>query len=209
MPATPLTPFAAQRWREFIGEAQANRLRVTALAVFYVVHLWAYLSSIGKLPALSFLQLADAGAISPRYHTAITCLALVWVLVALGVQFCLRSGVFPRWFGYATISADVLLATALLCLGAGPRSALVTLYFLLLIAAAMRSSWRLVIFTTAACVVSYLAVLGDAKFALTTLEETDVIIPRYQQAQFLGSLLLAGWGLAWLTREGDAPRSPF
>ncbi len=57
--------FITQRWQQYSGESRANLLRILAVGIFYLIHLWNYFSSQGKLPNWGpfseFLQLAEGG----------------------------------------------------------------------------------------------------------------------------------------------------
>jgi hypothetical protein len=56
--------FIAQRWQAYDAEARVNLLRIIAIGAFYLVHLWSYFSSQGKLPQFGFWQLGAGDTIS-------------------------------------------------------------------------------------------------------------------------------------------------
>src|SRR3954452_5421392 len=89
--------FIAERWQAYEAESRANLLRITAIGAFYLVHLWSYFSSQGKLPNFGFFQLADAGEISRQFHLEITLLTVAWAMLALGILVALQQRIFPLW----------------------------------------------------------------------------------------------------------------
>jgi hypothetical protein len=199
--------FITQRWQAYDAEARANLLRIVAVGAFYLIHLWSYFSSQGRLPHFAFLQLADAGEISKQFHVVVTLLAAAWAMLALGILLCLQQRIFPRWLPYFSTTCDVILLTSIICVAAGPRSVLVVGYFLILIVATLRLSLPLVWYAAAACAVSYLCVLGGAKwpaeFGLDRINTTigDLRVPRYQQFIMLLSIVLAGVMLGQIVRR--------
>jgi hypothetical protein len=199
--------FIAQRWQEYDAEGRANLLRIVAVGLFYIVHLWSYVGSRGWLPLPGVLQLAGQGEIDQRFHVAVTLLAVAWSMLALGILLCLQQQVFPRWLPYLSTSFDVVLLTAMICLGAAARSPLVVGYFLIMILATLRINLGLIRFSTGACALAYLCVLGCAKwpatFGLDEFGRTAVAIhvPRYQQVITLFAILLAGVTLGQIVRR--------
>src|SRR5262245_42221733 len=127
--------FIAQRWQAYDAEIRANLLRIIAIGTFYIVHLWSYFSSQGRLPQFGFLQIADAGEISKHFHVVVTLLAAAWAMLALGILLSLQQRIFPRWLPYFSTGCDVVILTSIICVADGPRSALVVGYFLILVLA--------------------------------------------------------------------------
>ena len=199
--------FVTQRWQEYDAEGRSNLLRILGVGLFYIVHLWSYAGSRGWLPLPGILQLAGQAEIDQRFHIAVTLLAVAWSMLALGILLCLQQQVFPRWLPYLSTSFDVVLLTAMICLGAAARSPLVVGYFLILILATLRMNLWLVRFTAAACGLAYLCVLGCSKWPATFgLEQfgrtaTDFHVPRYQQAITLLAFLLASVTLGQIVRR--------
>jgi hypothetical protein len=200
--------FIAQRWQAYEAESRANLLRICAIGLFYLVHLWSYFSSQGKLPNFGFLQLADAGAISRQFHIAATWLAVAWAMFALAVLIALQQKFFPRWLPYASTAFDIAMLTCIICLGDVGRSALIVGYFLILILAALRLSLPLVWFATAAAAVGYLSVLGVARWPesfgfgkLSGAASVDLRVPRYQEAIVILAIAFAGILLGQVVRR--------
>jgi len=136
--------FIAGRWQEFEGESRANLLRVTAIALFYVI------------------ELINRAQVTQVFHTAVTALAAAWLLTSWAVYLCLQRRVFPGAMKFLSTGVDLLLFTCLMLLADGPRSPLLVGYFFILTLAALRFSVPLLRFTTAGALLSYLAVAGQA-----------------------------------------------
>lgn len=171
------------RWQEYEGEARANLLRLVGIAAFYLVELANYyglrLGDIIAMPA----------ARSREFHLAVTALAVAWVMVALGVQVCLRNRIFPAGLKYLSTGADLVLMTVLLGIAGGPRSPAVSAYFVILALAAMRLSVPLIRMATAGTLAGFLIVIARADW----LGQPNV--PRDQQAILLLCLALTGTAL--------------
>jgi hypothetical protein len=193
--------FVAQRWQGFAAEARVNLLRIIAIGAFYIVHLWSYYSSLGKVPPLGFFQIAGAGEIGKEFHSEITLLAVAWAMLALGILYALHQKFFPRWLPYFTTASDVVLLVAVLCIANGPRSPLVAGFFLVLVLASIRLNITLIRFTTICCGLGYLAVLGYAKWSARGQQLADEIrVPRYHEVIVLLAILLAGVMLGQVVR---------
>jgi hypothetical protein len=200
--------FIAQRWQAYEAEARANLLRIIAIGAFYVVHLWSYFSAQVQLPQANFLQLAAPGEINEQFHTAVTLLAAVWTMLALGVLLVLQQRIFPHWLPYFSTTCDIALLTSVICLGSVARSPLVVGYFLILVLGTLRLSLPVIWFTTVGCAMAYLCVLGCAKwpdmFGMAVLvagHTADFRVPRYHQVIVLLSIFLAGVMLGQIVRR--------
>lgn len=191
---TPTIWHITQRWQQYEGEARANLLRIIAIGTFYVIHLWNYFSSLGRLPDWGFLQLAEAGEIDRRFHVMVTLLALAWIAMAAAIHLSLRARVFPGWLPAASTVADVLFLTGVLCISSGPRSPLVVGYFLVIALSALRFSLPLVRIATVSALFGYVGVLGSAKWptAFGLASEVDFTVPRFHQLVVLAGLALTG-----------------
>ncbi len=200
--------FITQRWQAYDAESRANLLRIIAIGLFYLVHLWSYFGSQGWLPNYGFLQIAESGEISKRFHLLITLIAVAWAMFALGILLALQQQIFPRWLPYFSTGCDIVLLTGVICLGGMARSPLVVGYFLVLILAALRLSLPLIWFATAACGLAYLSVLGCAKwperFGLSQLvgqTAADLRVPRYHEIIVLVAIVMAGVMLGQIVRR--------
>lgn len=198
MPDVPSTSdrswFIAQRWQQFEGEARANLLRITAIGTFYLIHLWSYFSSQGKLPDWGVLQLAGEGEVGKKFHVMVTLLAIAWSMLAVGVHLSLRARIFPTWISLVSTLGDVVFLTSMLLISNGPKSPLLVGYFLIIALASLRFDLWLVRVTTVATTVGYLCLLGYAKWPATFGRDAtvDLTVPRYHQMIFLVGLALTG-----------------
>jgi hypothetical protein len=173
--------FIVGRWQEFEGEGRANLLRIAGVGAFYCVELVNYYTGVVERP----------------FHQAVTALALTWALVGLGVLFCLGQHVFPALLKFLSTGADIVLLTAILVLANGPKSPLIMGYLLVIVLAALRFSLRLIWFASAGSVLSYMFLLGYARW----FTERDLQVPRYHQAIFVLALVLTGIVLGQVIRR--------
>lgn len=193
--------FIAQRWQAYDAESRANLLRIIAVGAFYIVHLWSYFSSQGRVPNFGFFQIADAGEISRQFHVQITLLAVAWAMLALGVLVALQQRIFPPWLPYCTTACDIVLLSSVLSISNGARSPLVAGYFLILVLATLRMSLPLVRFTTVACAFGYLAVLGCCKWVTASAAlRAEQQVPRYHEVIVELAIVLAGIMLGQVVR---------
>lgn len=195
--------FIAGRWQQYDGEARANLLRISAIGVFYLLHLWNYLSSQGRLPNWGFLQLDKVGVIDRRFHLLATLLALSWAMAAVAVHLCLRNRVFPRWISAATTAFDLAMLTCVLSISSGPQSPLVVGYFLIIVLAALRFSLPLVRLATVGAAIGYVCVLGVAKWPERFGRDAhvDLTVPRYEQLVMLAAIALCGVFVGQVVRQ--------
>lgn len=186
--------FITKRWQQYEGEARANLLRIAGIGTFYLIHLWNYFSSQGKLPNWGFLQLAEQGEVDRRFHLMVSLLALAWVMLAAAVHLALRSRVFPAWLPAVSTLADVLFLTSVLIISSGPHSPLVSCYFLVIAISALRFDLTLVRLATIGAMIGYVCVLGVAKWPATFGRDAtvDITVPRYQQLVTLAAIGLTG-----------------
>jgi hypothetical protein len=200
--------FIAQRWQAYEAESRANLLRIFAIGVFYLVHLWSYFGSQGWLPNYGFLQIAESGEISKRFHLLVTLVAVAWAMLALGILLALQHRIFPRWLPYFSTGCDIMLLTSIVCLGGMARSPLVVGYFLVLILATLRLSLPLIWFATAGSGLAYLCVLGCVKWPeSSSLSQSlgqnaaELSVPRYHELIMLVAIVMAGVMLGQITRR--------
>ncbi len=173
--------YALGRRQEYEGEGRTNLLRVAAIALFYLVELANHHGlSLGAFP---MPRVRDR-----PFHLAVTALAVAWTMVGLAVHLCLRRQVFPAALKYASTGCDLLLLTCVLTVADGPRSPLVTAYFLIIALATVRLSLPLVRFATLGSVSGYLVLLGYARWYAVR----DIHVPRYHEAVVLLALSLTG-----------------
>ncbi|MCY2994349.1 MAG: hypothetical protein NTY19_41730 [Planctomycetota bacterium] len=173
--------FIVGRWQEYEGEGRANLLRIIGIGVFYGIELVNYYTGVVDRP----------------FHQAVTALAFTWAMVGLGVHFCLGQQVFPASLKFLSTAADIVLLTAILMLGDGPKSPLVVAYFLLIVLATLRFRLRLIWFASSGSMLGYLFLLGYARW----FTERDLHVARYHQVIFLLTLALTGIVLGQVIRR--------
>jgi hypothetical protein len=172
--------FVVGRWLQYEGESRANVLRLIGIAAFYVVELINYYGL--DLGAIQMPQVVDR-----KFHVTVTSLAVAWTMVGLIVLYCQSHHFFPWVMKFVSTGLDVIFLTFVLVAADGPRSPLLTGYFLLIALSALRFHLPLVWFTTLLSMAGYLVLTGYAKWYATPLR-----VPRYYQLIVLLSLALLG-----------------
>jgi hypothetical protein len=157
------------------------------------VHLWTCFT-VGRLPQVGFLQMADAGEISKQFHVVVTLLAAAWAMLALGILLCLQQRIFPHWLPYFSTACDIVILTSIICVADGPRSVLVVGYLLILVLATLRrlplkalrhSHQRTCLFVRSRCARS------DCSVSTNSIRIWLIRVPCYQHHHAL-SIALAG-----------------
>ena len=182
--------FIVGRWQEYEGEARANVLRIIGIAAFYVVELVNYHGL-----QLGFFEMPKV--VEKPFHQAVTALAVVWTMVALGVLLCLSQRIFPAVLKFVSTGCDVVLLTGVLLVADGPRSPMVIGYFLVIALATLRFNLPLVRMATVGSMAGYLFLLGYARW----FTQRDLHVPRYHQMIFLLALALCGIVLGQVIRR--------
>ena len=146
--------FAASQWSAFKGEMRVNQLRLAAIVVFYLTHLFHYMGLD------QFLGLPAVNSIIPEnqavpFHQAVTAMAVAWLCVVAAVRTCLSVPYFPAALPYISTTMDTLLLSILLYATRGPASAMVGVYFLIIAMAGLRFKVRLVWCAVAASALGY------------------------------------------------------
>ncbi len=175
--------YIVSRWQEYDGEMRANLLRVAGIACFYAAELLIYYW---------------LGAVERPFHLAVTALAVAWTMTALGVHYCLRVGIFPRWLKFVSTGCDVLFLTCALTLGSGAASPLLVGYFVLIMLSGLRFSLVLVWFASGACLAGYVFLLGYTKWFLGQPERNPA---RHYQVLFVLGLVFCGVVLGQIIRR--------
>ncbi|RIK82674.1 MAG: hypothetical protein DCC67_06905 [Planctomycetota bacterium] len=202
-PSADRSWFIVQRWQQYEGEVRANLLRIGAIGVFYLLHLWNFAASQGRLPAWGLLQLSEPGTMDRRFHLLATLLALAWGSGAAAVHLCLRHQVFPRWISAASTLLDLVMLTSVLAIADGPRSPLVAGYFLVIVLAGLRFNLAVVRLAAAGAAIGYVGVLGVAKWPATFGRDPalDLRVSRYEELVILVALALTGVFVGQLVRR--------
>ena len=141
------------------GGGWATRLRHQ---IFRRPALAASWLALGVFYANEWLLFAVQEDVDLPFHLRITALVATWGLGAWALQLAVERSERSERVRYAWSCFDVVLLTLVLLVADGPSSPLVMAYPLLVLAAAFRWRLRLVLFVTAACLVSYGALVADA-----------------------------------------------
>ncbi len=181
--------FIVGRWQEYEGESRTNLLRIIAVGAFYIIEL------------LRFYVFQKGTAEQLPFHRHATMVAVAWTMVGLAVLLCLRMRIFPAALKYASTACDVLLLTALAALAGGPFSALVHVYFLVIVLAALRFSLGLVWFATIAGMAGYWALVGLEDSKTSRWFDANHVVPPTTQLVTLLSLAMTGVVLGQVVRR--------
>ena len=173
---------AVLRWLELEGEVRVNVLRAAVVGVLYAVEL---VNMYGlRLP---FLELAPEASVSAEFHTLVTAIVLTWVLMTLAIWTCLQRQLFHPSMKFVVTIVDIVLLTVVLGLGDGPRSPLVLVLPLTVVAAGVRFHLGLVRFATVAAILGYLAVAWQA-----SRTASPFVVPHYYLVITSAALAFAG-----------------
>jgi hypothetical protein len=197
----------ALRWAQFEAESRVNLLRALSVCLFFLIHLAHYLAERPGFGFLRFLGLSDGDIPNRPTHLAITFLTLAWLAVAWGVHLLLQNKFFPGKLMYLVTALDFGLLTSVLAIVKGPSSPLVSAYFVILVMSALRLDLYFIRASTAFGVLSYVFLLGCAKWQmpLTKLNAVSTV-PRYHQLIFLAAMVLIGVTLGQVVRLASGVR---
>jgi hypothetical protein len=176
------------RIEAWAGEVRVNLIRLVAIFGFYGYHL------------LNVYFLSDDPTVGGPFHAAVSALVLAWTSEVLFLYFFLSRRWMPPILKYLATGGDIVFVTALLVISASPASPLVSLYFLIVAAAPLRLSLRLVYVSSLGCMIAYLFYVGYYAYYLIGAEryysDEAIRIPRTNQVILLLALgasgLLAG-----------------
>ena len=181
----------ARRLEAWAGETRVNLIRAAALAAFYAYHL------------LNVYLFSGDPELRGAYNLKVTCVVLAWALAVGALYVCLSRRWVPPALKYAATFWDLAMITALLLADrhAGPHSPLIFLYFLVVAAAPLRLSLRLVYAATLGAMAAATLMMGAYVFCLIGQADyyapsSPWAVPRPSEVIFLLSLgaggLLAG-----------------
>jgi hypothetical protein len=177
----PADPLARERWA---GEVRVNLLRLGALAAFYAYHLVNY--SVNR----------DDPGLTVTFHQSVTAVVLAWAGAAVLLHLALARGWWLPALPFAAVLTDAGLTACLLVLGDGPRSPLVSVYFLLIASTPLRLSRAVVVTGTLAAVVGYFLVLGHYAYIRIGADayygNPSLRVPRPQQVILVLALVTSG-----------------
>jgi hypothetical protein len=171
----------ARRLEAWAGETRVNLIRAAALIGFYAYHL------------LNVFVLTDDASLRYAYNLKVTSVVLAWSLAVGALHVCLSRRWVPPALKYVATFWDLAMVSALLLSDktAGPHSPLVFLYFLVIAAAPLRLSLRLVYAATLGAMGAATLMMGCYVFGLIGM--MDYYAP--------------GGGGLWLPKSWQIPRA--
>jgi len=124
----------------------------------------ALASRLGAMLLLYSVETANyyLGVVDGRFHWSITAVLVVWALLSVFFQQLLREPRYAQAARFGWAATDVLGQTGVLLVADGVASPMVIGYPLVIVASGLWFRVRLVYFVTAACLISYMALV--AKF---------------------------------------------
>src|SRR5438094_7651113 len=175
----------ARRIEAWAGEVRANLIRLAAIVVSYGYHL------------INVFLVPGNEALRGAYHATVTTLVMAWAAAVMLLYFCLSRRYVPPGLKYAATIWDLFLITGLIAFTRDkPTSPLLTLYFVVIAASALRLSLRLVYVATLGAIAAYLFLLGFYAFWVIGAEayysNPDLRIPRSHEVIFILSLGATG-----------------
>ena len=177
----------ARRLEAWAGETRVNLIRAAALMGFYAYHL------------LNVFVLSDDPTLRQNYNLKVTSVVLAWTLAVGAIYVCLLRRWVPPALKYVATFYDLAMISILLLAdrAAGPHSPLLFLYFLVIAAAPLRLSLKLVYASTLGAMAAAALMMGCYVFALIGQAEYYAAgspwkVPRPSEIVFLLSLGAAG-----------------
>jgi hypothetical protein len=169
------------------GETRVNLIRAAALVGFYGYHL------------VNVYFVSGDQELRGAYNPKVTCIVLAWALAVGALYVCLARRWVPPGLKYVATFWDLAMVSALLLADrrAGPHSPLTFLYFLVVAAAPLRLSLRLVYAATLGAMASAMLMMGLYVFWLVGQADyydpqKGYTVPRPNEVIFLLSLGAAG-----------------
>jgi hypothetical protein len=178
-----------QRLEGWVGESRVNLIRLAAILLFYGHHL------------INVMFFPETLELPVNYHALVTLLVLSWALVVVLLHLCLSRRWNPPFLKYAVTLWDVVFITLILLMGQDTRSMLPVLFFLVILAAVLRLSLRLVYVATLATIAAYLFYLGHFKYWQQLPEER--LLDRPQQIIVILALGAAGFLAGQVVRQAQ------
>lgn len=169
---------ASMRMEAWAGEVRVNLIRLAALAMFYGYHV------------LNAFVISDDPALLGRFHQAVSLVVFVWAAGTVLLHVVLAHRIMRPALPLIVIAWDIVMVTALLCVGENPRSMLVTAWFLIIASASLRFSLPPVYLSTVGSLLGYLVFLGHARYVLQVPDE--LLVPRTNQMIFAITIAVAG-----------------
>ena len=172
----------AQRVEAFAGEVRVNRIRLLAIIIFFGRHLIDV-----------WLHRHEAGI--SRYNAQVTGVVIAWSALVAVLHWDLSDRKTGPWTKYVAVIWDLAMVT-LLGMFATPKSALITLFFVIIASAPLRLSLRLVWVATLGSWVGYaITLMYYAWYQIgwnVYYSTPELRIPRRDEAIFILALGVAG-----------------
>lgn len=178
-----------QRLEGWVGESRVNLIRLAAILLFYSHHL---------INVIFFPATLDLPA---NYHALVTLLVFSWALVVVLLHLCLSRRWNPPFLKYVVTLWDIVFITLILLLGQDTRSMLPVLFFLVIVAAALRLSLRLVYVASLASIAAFLFYLGHFRYWQQLPEEQ--MLERPQQIIVILTLAATGFLAGQVVRQAQ------
>lgn len=175
------------------AEQRVNWIRISAIACFYLIHLW-HVSAPGLNEAIANgIGFDPDQTVSANVHLSVTVLCFGWLMQAFAVHLMIAQRRVSTWFVTATTIGDLAWLTAILGLSSGPAGPLVAGYFLIIMLTGVRFDLRLVRITTVMAMLAYLVLLGIARWPGGIVKEIELeTVPRYHQFMILVAIMISG-----------------
>ena len=174
------------------AERRVNIVRVAAIVVFYLVH---FLRVNGPRFSELFpsLNLNFGSQVPMVVHVCVSVLCFGWLMQCVLVYQHTNRDRISDWLGVYVTLGDLGWLTALLCMSTGPASPMVSGYFLIIMLTGIRFDLRLTRIATVAAGLSYLFLLGAARWPFGLLREIKLeSVSRFHQIVTVVSIVLAG-----------------
>ncbi len=135
-------------WQAIDAEQRVNLIRISAIAGFYLIHLWHVASPVLGAATASVLGFEAGNAVPANVHLSVTLLCLGWLMQSFAVHLMIAQRRVSNGLVTAVTLGDLGWLTAILCLSSGPAGPMVAGYFLIIILTGLRFDLRLVRITT-------------------------------------------------------------
>ncbi len=175
------------------AEQRVNLIRISAIASFYLIHLWHVSAPSLSEGTAALLGFESGQSVPPNVHICVTVLCLGWLMQAFAVHLMIAQRRVSNLLATATTLGDLGWLTAILCLSSGPGGPMVAGYFLIIMLTGVRFNLRLVRIATVAAAFSYLVLLGVTRWPFGIVEQIGLeTVPRYHQLMMLVAIILSG-----------------
>ena len=137
---------AFQRIQEVKSASRINLIRFVSVTLFFSILTGLYLAAGGPEE-------------QTKYWLSSARVCGIWLVVVSLVVVALKRRKVPSILKYATSLCDVVLLTTIASVGAKAESTLVIAFFIIVASTFLRLSNKLILSTTALCIVGYLGLV--------------------------------------------------